>query len=252
MINRNSTLLLLLSLLLFVSCSSPESLPEVQGITILYTNDEHGWMSGTGENNSAANLAGLWDKEGIGKDSHLLILSGGDNWTGPSVSTWFHGQSMVEVMNAMGYDASAVGNHEFDFGLDVLKMRLAQASFPYLSANIRYRTDGRLPLDLGILPYTIINLGDINIGVIGLTTTSTPNVTNPANVAEFEFTGYRPALEKFVPIMRNEGAQLIILISHLCSDELARLAWQVRSLDISVMTGGHCHERYAHVPTPFR
>ena len=143
-------------------------------------------------------------------------------------------------------NAAAIGNHEFDFGLDALKSRLSEASYPYLSANIRYKKNGRLPLDLSILPYTLIELDDVSIGIIGLTTTSTPKVTNPVNVADFEFIDYREALKQFVPKMRQEGAQIIILVSHICSDELARLAWQVKSLNIPIMTGGHCHERYAY------
>jgi len=246
MIARKTVFLILIILLLLTGCESPEPVPSINRITVLYTNDEHGWMAGTGEANGAANLAGLWDQADYGQDGHLLILSGGDNWTGPAVSTWFHGQGMVEIMNAIGYDAAAVGNHEFDFGLEILKTRISEASFPYLSANIRYKNDGTLPLDLGILPYTIIELNDIKIGIIGLTTTQTPNVTNPKNVTDLEFIDYRGALEQFVPKMRQEGARVIILVSHICSNELARLAWQVKSLDIPIMTGAHCHERYAH------
>jgi len=246
MLTKKTTFLFLLILIGLAGCKSPEPDPGISRITILYTNDEHGWMAGTGEANGAANLAGLWDAGDFGQDGHLLILSGGDNWTGPAVSTWFHGQGMVEVMNAIGYDAAAVGNHEFDFGLDILKTRISESTFPYLSANIRYENDGTLPLDLGILPYTILNLQDIKMGIIGLTTTETPNVTHPKNVAGLEFIDYRGPLEQFVPKMREEGAQVIILVSHICSNELARLAWQVKSLHIPIMTGAHCHERYAH------
>ena len=68
-------------------------------------------------------IAGLWDAEDYGDESVVLVLSGGDNWIGPAISTWFFGQGMVEVMNAMAYDASVIGNHEFDFGLDNLETR---------------------------------------------------------------------------------------------------------------------------------
>ncbi|MBN1582853.1 MAG: bifunctional metallophosphatase/5'-nucleotidase, partial [Anaerolineae bacterium] len=127
--------------------SEPVSTETVQGgqdvrrLVILYTNDEHGWMEAAGEmgheTGGAAELLGLWrDKEGYTRDGPYLILSGGDMWTGPAISTWFAGEPMAEAMNVMGYGAAAVGNHEFDFGLDGLRARSAQATFPFLSANI--------------------------------------------------------------------------------------------------------------------
>ena len=83
----------------------------VRQLTILYTNDEHGWMEGVREGLGAANLVGMWRNQfgyEPGLDSYLL-LSGGDMWTGPAISTWFEGEGMVEVMNQMGYSAAAVG-----------------------------------------------------------------------------------------------------------------------------------------------
>jgi 5'-nucleotidase/UDP-sugar diphosphatase len=85
----------------------------------------------------------------------------------------------------------------------------------------------------------------MKIGIIGLTTTATPGVTNPKYVAPFDFIEYRQALEEYVPKIRDAGADIVILTSHVCTDELTRLAWQVKSLDIAVMGGGHCHELYS-------
>ena len=100
-------------------------------------------MLGEEEGRGAANMVGLWRQDfGYKENQNVLVLSGGDNWTGPAISTWFQGESMVEVMNVMGYDASVIGNHEFDFGLEVLQQRLGEAKFPYLSANIRYKDIG--------------------------------------------------------------------------------------------------------------
>ena len=83
-------------------------------ITILYTNDEHGWIEETDASNGAAKLMGKWtNQDEYDGDESYLILSGGDMWTGPAISTWFEGESTVEVMNAMGYDAAAIGNHEY-------------------------------------------------------------------------------------------------------------------------------------------
>ncbi|MEE8342113.1 MAG: hypothetical protein V3R52_08465, partial [Candidatus Neomarinimicrobiota bacterium] len=100
---------------------SPTSSIDSRKLTILYTNDEHGWIERSQNSNGAANMMGLWqDKEGYDGDDSYLILSGGDNWFGPPISTLFKGESTVDVMNTMEYDASALGNHEFEFNVSNL------------------------------------------------------------------------------------------------------------------------------------
>lgn len=218
----------------------------IRELTILYTNDEHGWMEGMAEGEGAANLVGLWrEVEGYHEDGPFLILSGGDLWTGPAISTWFEGESMTEVLNAMGYQAAAVGNHEFDFGLSALQRRAAQATFPLLSANIRYQDNGRTPTELGIQPYTVLEANGIQVGLIGLTTTSTPVTTNPVTVSEFDFLNYQTALREVVPQARAAGAELLLVLSHVCQDELKSLAAQIADLNIHMLGGGHCNERFA-------
>jgi 5'-nucleotidase/UDP-sugar diphosphatase len=220
--------------------------PSPTSLTILYTSDEHGWMSGQESGQGAAELLGLWQAEyNLGQDPTVLLLSGGDNWTGPAISTWFDGEGMVEVMNAMGYAASAVGNHEFDFGLEVLQTRLEQADFPFISANLRWRADGSVPSDLGIQPYTILEVAGRRVGITGLSATYTPEVANPAYLVDLEFSSYQSALREVVPQMRVEGAEIILLIAHICPDELELLAIQVADLGIAMMGGGHCHIGYA-------
>jgi 2',3'-cyclic-nucleotide 2'-phosphodiesterase (5'-nucleotidase family) len=218
----------------------------VRELTVLYTNDEHGWMEGMAPGEGAANLMGLWrEAEGYQENSHFLILSGGDMWTGPAISTWFDGESMTEVMNTMGYAAAAVGNHEFDFGLDALRARAGQATFPFLSANIRYRRNGAIPTDLGIQPYTIVATNGIQVGIVGLTSLSTPQTTNPVNVASFEFLDYEVALREVVPQVQAAGAELILAPAHVCQAELESLAQQIGDLGIHMLAGGHCNELFA-------
>ena len=173
---------------------------------------------------------------------HVLILSGGDNWTGPAISTWFGGESMVEVMNAMHYDVSVIGNHEFDFRLEVMQRRIGEADFPFLSANMRYKSDGRYATDLGIQPYTVLDFGDLQVGVVGLTTTSTPLTTKPVNVAAFDFIDYETALREVVPELADAGADVVLVPSHICMGELVALASQVADLGVDLFGGGHCNE----------
>ncbi|MCB8968048.1 MAG: bifunctional metallophosphatase/5'-nucleotidase [Ardenticatenaceae bacterium] len=214
-------------------------------ITILYTNDEHGWLEGTESDAGAANLMGLLrEREGYAPGSDVLLVSGGDMWTGPAISTWFDGESMAEVMNAMGYVAAAVGNHEFDFGLEMLQVRALQSEFPLLSANMHALGDTSLA-DLGIEPYTLVELDGLTVGIIGLTTTSTPYTTNPVNVATFEFGDYETALREVVPEVQAAGADLILVAAHACRDEITALARRVSDLGIDLIGGGHCNELFA-------
>ena len=216
-------------------------------LTILYTDDEHGWMAGKRDDSGAANLMGLW-RETFGYDPNdpsYLVLSGGDNWTGPAIATWFKGESMAQVMNLMGYDASAVGNHEFDFGLDAMRSTMASATFPYLAANMTLKSTGRPPEDLGIQPYAIFDTGKVKVGVIGLANAATPKVTNPANVKDFDFAPYISTLETLAPEVRAQGADVLIVISHLCNEELRYVAAKTKALNILVFGGGHCHQTLA-------
>jgi 5'-nucleotidase/UDP-sugar diphosphatase len=225
--------------------SAPTTNRAVENLTILYTNDEHGWMEGENKGGGAANLMGLWrQEEGYTPQGNFLILSGGDNWTGPAVSTWFQGQSMVEVMNSLGYAASTLGNHEFDFGLQNLAPRASQAQFPYLSANLVYKKDGKVPEDLGVRPYVVLNAGNFTIGVLGLTTRQTQDITNPNVTGDLKFEDYAAALRQYVPALKTVGADVIIVTGHVCVSELETLAAQVRDLGIAMFGGGHCHEVY--------
>jgi len=217
-------------------------------ITLLHTNDEHGWMepyvafgSPTTEGGVASLMGRFRDIEGYDPETDgFLLLSSGDNWTGPSISTWFEGEPVVEVMNAMGYDATAIGNHEFDFGRDALSQRIFEADYPFLSANIYY--SGTTDLADFATPYVIKQVNGVDVGIIGLSTTDTPSTTHPKNISDLQFGDYETALRREVPNVRAAGADLIVVLGHVCSSELIPLAQAVSDLDIALMQGGHCHD----------
>ena len=232
----------LLVVALLVSCEGNNDpiQPSEDTFVILYTNDEHGWMEPDLDKDGAAGLLGLWKKEeGYDGSERFLVLSGGDMWTGPAISTWYEGEPMVEVMNTMGYDAAALGNHEFDFKLDGLDRRVAQMQFPILCANIQNRSDGTVP-DF-VQPYIIKQVGNVDIGIIGLANTITPAINFPFVDENFTFTSYTEALDEYVPQMVGEGADVLILIGHLCDNELIDLVPTAKAHGISIIGGGHCH-----------
>jgi len=236
--------------LLFQSCAKDIDKPDPgsgpSDLTILYTNDEHGWISETSEAEGAAKLMGLWrDEEGYSENSSYIILSGGDNWTGQAISTWFQGESTVETMNAMGYSAAAIGNHEFDFEVSGLRERVAQADFPYLSTNIRLKSDGSIP-DFA-QPYVITEVNGILVGIVGLTTTSTSYTTFPTYVEDYNFVSYEGALEEWVPQVWAEGVEIVLCIAHICHSEMRDLLSLAEELEITMIGGGHCNELVSEI-----
>lgn len=216
-------------------------------IVILRTNDEHGHLLPTESGGFVRGGAGLAMADWLGRGydpriegGKVLLLSGGDNWVGPAISTWFKGEPTIEAMNAMGYAASVIGNHEFDFGQEALRRRQAEARFPYLAANL-YREGSEEIADLA-QPYVLVEVNGVKVGLIGLALQGTPSVTAASNVAGLTFGDYETALRRWVPIVRQEGAQLILVETHICPAELVLLANKTRDLDIALFEGGHCHQ----------
>jgi len=239
--------LLLSQLAILAPAAGQAAGKNLRSFTILYTNDEHGWLEKTVRRNGAmlggvAEMMVRWRQfeDYDPDDSSFLVLSGGDNWTGPAISTLFEGQSTFEVMQAMGYDASAIGNHEFDFGLDLLQERMRSSAFPYVAGNIV--TKGTTETADGFVPYTIIKANGVRVALIGLSTVSTPVTTKPDNVASLSFLPYANALKKWVPQARAAGADMIVGLGHICLDELLTLAPVASELGVDLLTGGHCNE----------
>jgi 2',3'-cyclic-nucleotide 2'-phosphodiesterase (5'-nucleotidase family) len=246
---RLKHLILILCLLLFFTGATgigwAQDGPGSVTITIFHTSDEHGWLSpftpsGYSETRGGvANMVSWWAEDGAVDPDTTLILSSGDNWTGQALSSLLQGEPVVDVFNFIGYDAAAIGNHEFDFGLEAMRQRFSEANFPYLSANIREAETGDLA-DFAT-PYVILDVSGVQVGVIGLTTTQTGSITNPNVTGQLEFTSYVSALDEFVPQMRDEGAEIVLLLAHVCPSDLVLLASQRPDL-VDAMFAGHCHE----------
>jgi len=245
---KKITKILIILFALFFSISCPKVNNDdigIADITILYTNDEHGWLEGDDNYDGAAGMLGLWkSKEDYDESDTYLILSGGDMWTGPAISTWFKGMPMVEIMNAMDYDAAAIGNHEFDFTVDILTERLEQLDFPLLAANIREKSSGNIPAFAR--PYIIKEINGIKVGIIGLASQSTPNTTFPAHVVDYEFTSYSDAVNTYAVVAKDAGADLLIIIGHITYNEMLSLVPMAKTHDDVVIGGGHSHELVAY------
>jgi len=212
---------------------------------LLYTNDEHGWMEPTQTTGGAAALLRRWRlRHGLFEGGHHLVLSGGDMWTGPAVSTSLAGESMADVMNAMGYAAAAIGNHDFDFGPEVLRARAAQSHFPFLTANVKRKGTNRPP-DFA-RPYSLQSINGVRVGLVGLTTIETPIDTRPSYADDYDFVRYERALPAVLEQVWADDADLVIIVGHACNNELQQLAPLAADYGVTLLTGGHCHEEHNH------
>lgn len=230
-------------LLLAAACSVAAAETPVTPTTlkIIATGDMHGWLEGRNNENSplltggAAELLAYWRKVEGYDPAQFLTLSAGDLVTGPALATMLKGQPVIEAMNRMGYDATALGNHEFDYGLPALANMEKWAKFGFISANVALKQGG--PVE-GVPPFTIVEEQGLKIGVIGLTTTELPELTTAPVTAK----PYVDVLRQTVREVRGKGADVVIVLAHMPALELARLALEVKELKIPLMIGGHSHE----------
>jgi len=172
-------------------------------ITILHTNDHHGhfWRSDDREYGLAAQktLVDSVRKEVAAEGGSVLVLSGGDINTGVPESDLLDAEPDFRGMNLIGYDAMAVGNHEFDNPMEVLRQQEKWAKFPFLSANIYQKSTGERLFK----PWAIFKRQDLKIGVIGLTTDDTAKIGNPEFFTDIEFR--KPADEAKLVIQELNG-----------------------------------------------
>ncbi|MCW2478509.1 bifunctional UDP-sugar hydrolase/5'-nucleotidase UshA [Candidatus Symbiopectobacterium sp. NZEC135] len=185
-------------------------------ITILHTNDHHGhfWHNEYGEYGLAAQktLVDQIRQEVAAKGGSVLLLSGGDINTGVPESDLQDAEPDFRGMNMVGYDAMALGNHEFDNPLSVLRQQEKWATFPLLSANIYQKsTQQRL-----FKPYALFDKQGVKIAVIGLTTDDTAKLGNPEFFTDIEFRKPSTEVKSVVDQLRStEKPDVIIAATHM-------------------------------------
>ncbi|KXI24083.1 bifunctional UDP-sugar hydrolase/5'-nucleotidase UshA [Photobacterium sanguinicancri] len=222
-------------------------------ITILHTNDNHGrfWENKYGEYGMAARKT-LLDQirtEVKAEGGTTLLLSGGDINTGVPESDLQDAEPDFKGMNMLGYDAMALGNHEFDNPLDVLRKQEGWADFPFLSANIYDKKTGERLFQ----PYQIFEQQGIKIAVIGLTTEDTAKIGNPEYIGGVEFRDPKAEAKKVIAELREtENPDVIIAATHMghyangnrgvnAPGDVA-LARYLQEGDLDMIVGGHSQE----------
>lgn len=189
-------------------------------ITILATTDIHGnilgynYDKGESFNNSGMNRIYSYIKQVKSENLNTLVVDNGDIIQGNTLTDEMYSNKkdekhpVISAMNFMGYDAMVLGNHEFNFGLDLIKSLEKQSNFPFLSANVAYRESGE---DF-VKSHTIINCGGVRVGIIGLTTPNVPrwvgNLVKDLNFHDLGETAYR-----YVSEIRDK-VDIIMVMAH--------------------------------------
>lgn len=226
------------------------SMTAQEKITILHTNDTHSCIEPERNGNAGVlNRALLIESiaDSIGKEK-ILLFDSGDFSQGSLYYNCFKGSTEVELMNAMGYDACTIGNHEFDFGLENLARLLRMAKFEVVCAN--YDFSGTVCEGL-VKPYTIIERAGKRIGVFGLSP-DPKGLISQENYASVTFISPIDAANRCVAELQAKGCDAIVCLSHLgwrikneYNDE--RLAEETSGIDVII--GGHSHDYFEQPAT---
>jgi 2',3'-cyclic-nucleotide 2'-phosphodiesterase (5'-nucleotidase family) len=208
------------------------ALGQTTRLTFLHTNDTYEIMSVRGWSGFAQLMTLL--KEQRAASAHSLTTFGGDLLS-PSIMSGFHrGAQMIELMNAVGTDIAVLGNHEFDFGPDVLRQRIGESRFPWLATNVTH--NGAL-LE-GAADYVVREIGGVKVGFFGLVTPETTRLSSPG--PGIAFGPHRQAAEAAVRVLRERGADVVVALTHLNFAEDREIARTVPG--IALILGGHDHD----------
>ncbi len=247
---KRKTLALILALVLCLSVLSGSAFAdgaEDKDILILFTSDVH---CGVSQGWGYAGLAAA--KEQLSKDYNVLLVDDGDHIQGEPIGTMTKGESIIRIMNALGYDAAIPGNHEFDYGVDRFLELTEMADFPYISCN--FNKEGELVLD----PWLIKEVGGVKIGFVGVTTPDTLRSSTPRyfmdEAGNFIYgflqdesgEALYSAVQKAVDDVRAEGADYVVVLAHL-GNETECIPWMYSDVishvsGIDAMLDGHSHD----------
>ena len=280
------------ALVLAMSCAKVEPVvgPRLPvRLTIVGINDFHGALeersvalqtsggtTATVRTGGGAMLASYVAKIRKGNPDGTLVLDGGDMWQGSLESNYFEGRPVALLGNAIGVDAAALGNHEFDYGplgpvslvdpkappdvrYGALEARRKDMQYPLLAANVR----GTEPGVPAFQPWVIFERRGVKIAVVGLATEDTPNVTQRPNIAGLAFDPPAAALIEAAKAARAKGAQVVVGVGHLggnckrgtkpddpgaCNegDEIVHVLRQVPAGTVDAFVAGHTHQYIAH------
>jgi 2',3'-cyclic-nucleotide 2'-phosphodiesterase (5'-nucleotidase family) len=256
----------LLAALLVVACAPAPELPapvEAVRVRIVHTNDFHGHLlphppgpDGQALGGSAV-LAAHFDSARARFDGPTLLLSAGDVMQGTALSNLSWGRAAIAAYNDKGYDAAAVGNHEFDWGQDTLRARIAESAFPWLAANLFEAGTDRHPA--WVRPWVMIERQGVRVAVVGLALETTPRVVMAGRTDDLDFRAAPAAVDRYAAEAWAHGADFVVVTAHIgatcqepgdaptdpsrgCRGRIMDVASEVTQ-PVDLWVGGHTHLR---------
>ncbi len=219
----------------------------VRNFEIYCVNDFHGMID---ETENGVGLSKLFKKLKEYKDNGALIVSSGDMFQGSAVSSMSRGRVVVDAMNYVGFDCMAIGNHEFDWGIETVMnyqdkdASNGEANFPFLCANCIVKETNQLAD--WCIPYTVVEKQGIKIGIIGVIGQDEESDILRSYVDSYDFTDEFEALKKYSYILRTkEKCDLVIASCHCDTSSINnRLVSLTGNYKIDVILNGHTHQSY--------
>ena len=225
-------------------------------LRVLTLNDFHGrlepmeptWAGGRSVGGAAA-LATYFRMEQEGFNGPVIMLHGGDVMQGTPVSNLTRGRASIDFHNLIGWHGGALGNHEFDWGIEVLRERIAQSEFPWLAANIHVAGSDTTPGWVRDTATVVVN--GVRVGLVGVITEETGEKTMAEYVRGLEFVDAVATIDRWVPVMRRAGADFVIVVAHegaVCDEAMTECTGPMvdwaRQLTHrpDLMVGGHTHQ----------
>ncbi|TVP75988.1 MAG: bifunctional metallophosphatase/5'-nucleotidase [Gemmatimonadales bacterium] len=194
--------------------TSVDDLPRLQ---VIHTNDFHGRLDPQvvdGDSlGGSAWLAAHFDSLRVDFDGPTVVVSAGDVMQGTAISNLSWGAAAIDVYNLKGYDAAALGNHEFDWGLDTLQARVAESDFVWLGANVLDEETGEHPG--WVRPWTVVERDDVRVGIVGVALSTTPEVVMAGRTDGVRFEDEAAAIDVAVREVREEDVDFVIVTGHV-------------------------------------
>lgn len=179
------------------------------------------------------------------ENPNVLLVDGGDAFQGTAESFLTRGGVMAKAMNALGYDAFAIGNHEFDWGVETLAEMLGKMDAVPLAANLIAGPDAPDAFRR-VLPFVVKEIDGIKVAIVGLTTPNIPNWFRDLEAHDLRILDSRRALERTLPLVRKERPQILILLVHQGLQSADDDANEINGIcrrfgEFDLVLGGHLH-----------